>query len=164
MITKKTPVSTILKLLLIHRQNHAMQTMTRKTQYSLLLGFSFFAVMWAAINTTNPSMPVVNHIAPTEAHALIETGKTLVIDVREKSAYDKGHLPNAISVPIGELDKRMVEFEAQKTEEIIVYCNEGSKRGPRATHMLNNAGYPGAKNLSGGIEAWRKAMYLTLTK
>ncbi len=141
-----------------------MQTLTRKTQFSLLFGLGFFAVVWASINTSNSTMPMVNHITPTEAHALIESGNTLILDVREKDAYDKGHLPNAISVPIGKLDERMAEFEAQKAEEIIVYCNEGSKRGPRATSMLNNAGYPGAKNLSGGIEAWRKAMYLTLTK
>lgn len=139
-----------------------MQTMTRKTQFSLLLMLSFFAMIWAANNTSNSSMPIVNQIKPSEAHALIEAGKILVIDVREKSAFDKEHIPNAISVPIGELDERMGEFEAQKAEEIIVYCNKGSHRGPRATEKLNNAGYPEAKNLSGGIEAWRKAMYHTL--
>lgn len=141
-----------------------MQAAALKTNLLLLLGLGFFAIIWAANNISNTTMPIVNHIEPSEAHAIIEAGKPLVIDVREKEAFDKGHLPNAISVPIGQLDERMEEFEAQKTEEIIVYCNDGSKRGPKATEKLNNAGYPGAKNLNGGIEAWRKAMYQTLVK
>ncbi len=107
-------------------------------------------------------MPVVGQLKPVEAFALVQAGSTLVLDVREKDAYDNGHLPGAISVPIGELDKRIEEFDAHKAEEVIVYCNDGSRRGPVATDKMNKAGYPGAKNLNGGIEGWRKANYQTI--
>ncbi|MBE9564987.1 MAG: rhodanese-like domain-containing protein, partial [Proteobacteria bacterium] len=101
--------------------------------------------------------PIVNHITPTEASVLMESEKTLVLDVREKDAFEKGHLPNAVSVPIGELNKRLDEFHALKAEEVVVYCNDGSTRGPRATKQLNDAGFSKAKNLRGGAEGWKRA-------
>ncbi len=141
-----------------------MQTMTNKGQLALIAGASLLAIIWAANYSPARLCQLSVNLKPSEAFALIQTGRTLVLDVREKDAYDKGHLPGAISVPIGELDRRIGEFEAHKAEEVIVYCNDGSKRGPTATDKMNKAGYPRAKNLDGGIEGWRKADYQTITK
>jgi len=138
-----------------------MQGILSRAQLIVIVGASLLATRWAANYSSTASMPVVAQLRPAEAYALIQAGRVLVLDVREKEAYDKDHLPGAISVPIGELDARIGEFEADKADEIIIYCNDGSKRGPNATDKMNKAGYPGAKNLDGGIEGWRAANYKT---
>ena len=71
-------------------------------------------------------------------------------------------MPGAISVPIGELDKRLDEFSAYKAEDVVVYCNDGSTRGPRATKQLNDAGFSKAMNLKGGAEGWKRASLLMI--
>ena len=139
-----------------------MESTTSKNQLNLLIIVSIIIILWAVFNPFSPSMPKVDNINQIDAYTLIKAGKTLVLDVREKKAFDKGHLPNAISVPIGDLDKRIGEFEADKAKEIIVYCNDGSTRGPRGTKKLNDAGFARAKNLKGGVEGWKKAKYEVL--
>ena len=139
-----------------------MQAIESNRNSLVLIGLIFLALMWAVTSTDFKEDLNVNQIKPVAALALMEAGKILVLDVREKEAYDKGHLPNAILVPIGDLDKRINEFEAHKAEEVVVYCNDGRKRGPRATKKLNEAGYVGAKNLEGGVEGWKAASYLLI--
>ena len=140
-----------------------MKAIKIKPQSYFLLGFSLLAAIWAASSPTHSevNLSAVEHIELADAQKLVLIGKILILDVREKSAYDKDHLPNAIAVPIGELDKRLGEFTQYKNEEFIVYCNKGS-RGPKATGILNSAGFRGAKNLRGGIQAWRDASYATV--
>ena len=139
-----------------------MQAIHIDNKFIPLLGIGIVLAIWLSINPVGPSAPVVNHISPTEASALIESKDTLILDVREKEAFEKGHLPGAISVPIGELDKRLDEFSAHKAEDVVVYCNDGSTRGPRATKQLNDAGFSKAMNLKGGVEGWKKASLLMI--
>jgi rhodanese-related sulfurtransferase len=95
----------------------------------------------------------VPSISPESAYALMDS--VLIVDVRDRDAYEKEHLPRAVSLPIEELPSRSHEFATEKT--IVVYCSEGNKRGPKATKQLNDAGYGKAVNLEGGIESWRRA-------
>ncbi|VAW51284.1 hypothetical protein MNBD_GAMMA06-1886 [hydrothermal vent metagenome] len=134
-----------------------MQSVISNNKFMMLFSLIGFITIWVVANPIEPSTPIVNHISPIEASALIQSKNTLVLDVREEEAFNKGHLPNAVSVPIGELNKRLDELYALDAQEVIVYCNDGSTRGPRATKMLNDAGYPNAKNLKGGAEEWTKA-------
>ncbi|MDH5327848.1 MAG: rhodanese-like domain-containing protein [Gammaproteobacteria bacterium] len=133
-----------------------MQAIPR-TEIATLLGICLLVVLFAVSNAGKPTLstPHVESMSVSDAILLLAQTGVLVLDVREKSAYDKDHIPNAVSVPIGELERRLDEFATHKTKEIIVYCNEGSSRGPRATALLNKAGFVGAKNLIGGMEAWR---------
>ena len=139
-----------------------MKTMRVNNQFLLLIGASLLTVIWAVNYTPSPEFPGVRHLTPVEAMALIETGRALILDVREKDAFDKEYLAGAISVPIGELDNRIDEFESYKAEDVVIYCNDGSTRGPRATDKMNKAGYANAKNIDGGIEGWRTAKLVTV--
>lgn len=139
-----------------------MNTIARRNNRVFIMLAGLLAVAWALKFVSTPAMPEVAQITPVEVAALVETGRTLIIDVREKAAYEAGHLPGAISVPIGELDGRLEEFADQRAEDIVVYCNDGSTRGPRATDTMNRAGYGGARNLDGGVEGWRKAGFETV--
>ena len=140
-----------------------MQLLISNKNNYLLAGIAFFVALFtlnATLTTTSASdYPNVKYITPSDAFVLLNNENILVLDVREKDAFNRAHIQNAIAVPIGDLKQRLNEFEAHKTDDIVIYCNEGSIRGPKATAMLNEAGYGGAKNLKGGLDAWRENNY-----
>jgi rhodanese-related sulfurtransferase len=65
--------------------------------------------------------------------------------------------------PLELLPARLAQLEYAKAKKVVVYCGNGSTRGPRATSILNNAGFAHAVNLQSGIEGWRKAGLPTTT-
>ncbi|MFZ6010362.1 MAG: ArsR/SmtB family transcription factor [Bacteroidota bacterium] len=89
----------------------------------------------------------------------IDSGKVTILDVRPESEYKQGHIANAISIPIGELSKRLNELP--KRAEIVAYC-----RGPfcvyadEAVALLTKAGYK-ATRLEEGFPDW-KVQYLPI--
>ena len=141
-----------------------MKTLAIDRMKILGLGFGFIVLLLALYTNNEGSKLVVPQIRAAEAFALIKAGPILVVDVREKKAYDKGHIPGAISLPIGQIIAGTDGINVKTADEIVIYCNEGSKRGPKATKIFNDAGYPNAKNLEGGIEGWKKADYDIVSK
>ena len=102
------------------------------------------------------SRPNVKDVSVPEARALIDSG-AVVVDVREQSASSSSHIPGALLIPLDALAARMTDLGIDKAQPIVVYCNEGTRRGPEGTALLNKAGYSGAVNLKSGIEGWRAA-------
>lgn len=98
----------------------------------------------------------VTEVDLAEARALIESG-ALVVDVREQDVSAGSHIPGALLIPLGILARRMSELSIDKTRAVVVYCNEGTSRGPEGMAVLNSAGYANAVNLRSGIEGWRAA-------
>jgi rhodanese-related sulfurtransferase len=88
-----------------------------------------------------------------EAISLIEEG-ALVIDVRDGP---KTHIPGALLIPLEVLNAHLSKLEAAKARSIVVYCGDGSTRGPQAAHILTQAGFAHVVNLAPGIEGWRAA-------
>lgn len=119
---------------------------------SLFLAFVLLAI---AVTIAN-RRPQVEEVDVSGAKALIDAG-AVVVDVRESDVSSGSHIPGALLIPIGVLAQRVTELSSNKTRPVVVYCNEGTKRGPEGTAVLNNAGYAKAVNLKSGIEGWRAA-------
>lgn len=85
----------------------------------------------------------------------MRAGTVLVLDVRPPVEYRAGHIPEAISLPVGELVRRMAELPAGV--DIVAYC-----RGPycvmayQAVEALRSAGRP-ARRLRDGFPEWQAA-------
>lgn len=79
------------------------------------------------------------------------TGTGIIVDVREHAEYAFGHMPNAISMPLGELSARMNELS--KDETIYVICRSGS-RSALAAQQLTNAGFKNIYNTLPGMNAY----------
>jgi rhodanese-related sulfurtransferase len=77
-----------------------------------------------------------------------------LLDVRPKEEYRAGHLPQALSLPLEELEARLSELPTEK--EIVAYC-----RGPycvfadEAVAVLRAHGYQ-ARRLEEGVPDWRQ--------
>ena len=99
---------------------------------------------------------LVSHVSTGEAKALWDSG-ALVIDVREADESRPAHVPGALLIPLEALSAALPRLAAFRDTPVIVYCNGGAGRGPRATALLNQNGFSRAVNLQSGFEGWRKA-------
>ncbi len=79
----------------------------------------------------------------------------MVLDVREKGAYDSGHIPGARHLPRGQLELRVNDDLPDPTVRIVVACEFG-KISTLAAATLRQLGYMRAAALDGGMKAWRE--------
>jgi rhodanese-related sulfurtransferase len=93
-------------------------------------------------------------ISPQQAVILMshESG-SLVLDVREDSEYQSGHIKDSIHIPMGALASRVSELDKYKNKNIILGCRSGSRSG-RACSILKKHGFEKVHNLRGGVLAW----------
>jgi hydroxyacylglutathione hydrolase len=96
-------------------------------------------------------------VAKTDAKALaprLSRGEVTVLDVRNRSEYEAGHLPGSLHIPVGYLEGRLAEIPRDKP--IIVQCQSGA-RSAIATSVLQRLGVTNATDLTGGFTGWRDA-------
>ena len=99
----------------------------------------------------------VKEVLLEEARALIAAG-ALVLDVRERVAYETRHIAGAMLAPVTVLSAAIpLSLEHARTKPIVVYCGEGTALGPEGTYLLNKAGFAQAVNLKSGIQGWAAA-------
>jgi hydroxyacylglutathione hydrolase len=77
-----------------------------------------------------------------------------VLDVRNRSEWNEGHLPGARLIPLPELASRLDELRG--LESIAVHCQGGS-RSAVAASLLRAAGFEDVMNVEGGYSAWLQA-------
>jgi phage shock protein E len=72
----------------------------------------------------------------------------LFIDVRTEQEFAEGSVPNAINIPLSDIEKRLAEFKS--TKKIVVFCRSGSRSNQAKTRLEKN----GITNIidGGGIE------------
>ena len=78
----------------------------------------------------------------------------VVLDVREKDAFEDGHIPTARHLPRGQLELRVNDELPDPTLRIVVCCEFG-KISTLATRTLRDLGFLRAAALDGGLKAWR---------
>jgi rhodanese-related sulfurtransferase len=98
--------------------------------------------------------------APIEAQELagrIAAGSPpVVLDVRTREEYARGHVPGAINIPHDELAGRLAELPGDRSEEIVVHCQSGRRAG-MAEAVLGEHGYTQLRDLTGHWQGWQAA-------
>jgi len=82
----------------------------------------------------------------------------VILDIREKEAFDAGHAPGAKHLPRGQLELRVDAELPDPTVRILTVCEFG-KISTLAAATLRELGYGRAAALDGGMKAWREAGY-----
>jgi adenylyltransferase/sulfurtransferase len=77
--------------------------------------------------------------------------KFVLLDVREPYEVAISNLPGSTLIPLGTLPRNVSRLAAG--DEIVVYCRTGV-RSAQAVDFLQKSGFPGARNLVGGINLW----------
>lgn len=88
--------------------------------------------------------------------------KFLLVDVREESEFAKDHLPGAIHLGKGVIERDIEQRVPKLDSEMILYCG-GGFRSALAADNLQKMGYTNVTSMDGGIRGWREKGY-PLTK
>jgi len=97
----------------------------------------------------------VPSITAAEAHKIVDSEKpedVTVLDVRQPTEYENGHIPGAHLIPLSELQARLEELD--KDKKTLVYCRSGN-RSRSGSEILLTAGFREVLNMEGGINAWQ---------
>jgi rhodanese-related sulfurtransferase len=96
---------------------------------------------------------MLNHeISATEAAALIKTGQTRLIDVRELWEFATSHVDCSLLIPMGEIPARANQ-EFDPDERLVIMCHHGV-RSLNVTVWLRSQGFEQTQSMRGGIDAW----------
>jgi len=79
---------------------------------------------------------------------------TVIVDVREPHEYIKGHIENAINIPLGKFPDKLNSLEKHKSHPIIIVCQSGSRAVP-ACKTLTKANFEQVFNMIGGMQSWQ---------
>ena len=82
----------------------------------------------------------------------------LLVDVREESEFAKDHLPGAIHLGKGIIERDIEARVPQLATEMILYCG-GGYRSALAADNLQKMGYTNVISMDGGIREWREKGY-----
>jgi rhodanese-related sulfurtransferase len=92
----------------------------------------------------------------------------LLIDIRSANDFNGvgdskyGHIQNAMSIPILELESKFEDLDSFKEKEIVTMC-PGGGLSLAAVEVLTEAGFKNVKSLKGGTDLWHKKGYPTTT-
>ena len=78
-----------------------------------------------------------------------------LVDVREESEWAKDHLPQAVHLGKGVIERDIEKAIPQTDTPIILYCG-GGFRSALAAENLQRMGYTNVWSMDGGIRGWRE--------
>lgn len=117
---------------------------------------------WTTVDTYLSNLPEgFNAISADNANlALLEGEEFVVVDVREVSEYEGGHLPGALNAPTREFGDFLSEIPTDGSILVVGSVGHRSALGMMALQML---GYGDVSNLANGFNAWSAAGYEVVT-
>jgi rhodanese-related sulfurtransferase len=81
-----------------------------------------------------------------------------LIDVREESEFAKDHLPGAVHLGKGVIEREIEEKFPDTTAPLVLYCG-GGFRSVLAADNLQKMGYTDVLSMDGGVRGWRAKGY-----
>jgi rhodanese-related sulfurtransferase len=87
----------------------------------------------------------------------IESGAApVILDVRSRSEFARGHVPGARHIPFWRISRRIGELAIPRDSELVVYCGHGP-RAAIAGRALRRRGFTRITYLEGHFSKWRGA-------
>jgi rhodanese-related sulfurtransferase len=105
----------------------------------------------------------VRELTVDQVKAKFDRGEKFhLVDVREESEWAKDHLPGAIHLGKGVIERDVEQRIPDPGAEIVLYCG-GGFRSALAADNLQKMGYTNVVSMDGGVRGWRERGY-PLTK
>lgn len=100
------------------------------------------------------SAGTVADVSPEEMEQRRLTGRVELVDVRNSSEWEAGHLAGARNLPLGRLAERLGELPRDRT--LVVHCQSGARAGV-AVSLLQARGFRDVLHLAGDFAGWKAA-------
>ncbi|HVE48719.1 MAG TPA: rhodanese-like domain-containing protein [Casimicrobiaceae bacterium] len=110
-------------------------------------------LVWPLVQRRFSPMKPIGTLGATH---LINTRDAVLVDLRESKDYEAGRVPNAVHIPLSQLDARGSELAKHAARPLVAYCENGS-RSRLAAATLAKQGFAEIYLLNGGFRAWKDA-------
>ncbi len=90
-----------------------------------------------------------------QARADHESGKVLMIDIREKQEHATGVAQGAVLLPMSQLAQRIGEIPKQSDQPVLLICNT-QNRSRAVTEALQEQGFTNIRYVNGGMSEWAR--------
>jgi rhodanese-related sulfurtransferase len=105
----------------------------------------------------------IHEVTIVDVKAKLDRGeKFLLVDVREESEYAADHLPGAVHLGKGTIERDVEDRVPDQNTPMVLYCG-GGFRSALAADNLQKMGYTNVLSMDGGIRGWREKGFV-LTK
>lgn len=96
------------------------------------------------------------NVTASDAVRMANRDSAVILDVRTEEEFRKGHILNALNIPLGLLESKTAELQKYKSHPMIIVCKSGN-RSNQAAGVLKKQGFEQLFNLSGGMLSWESA-------
>ena len=104
----------------------------------------------------------MSEISPQDLKARLDARQApLLLDVRQDWETKISRLPNAVHIPIEEIELRVDELN--RDDAIVVYCHAGV-RSAAVAEYLRSLGFRDVRNLAGGLDLWARTVDPTMRR
>jgi rhodanese-related sulfurtransferase len=111
------------------------------------------------LKIVNDAKSKVKETTVDEVKQKLDDGeKFLLVDVREESEFAKDHLPGAIHLGKGVIERDIETRVPDEKTPMILYCG-GGFRSAMAAENLQKMGYTNVLSMDGGVREWREKRY-----
>ena len=101
----------------------------------------------------------VREVTIDEVKQRVESSEKFnLVDVREESEWAAGHLPGAIHLGRGIIERDIEKRFPDTGTELVLYCG-GGFRSALVAESLGKMGYTNVKSMDGGFRGWRERRY-----
>ena len=97
---------------------------------------------------------VIPEVTPREADLLRANPRAALVDVREESEWEQGHIPGAHHVAKSYLEQQIEAYVPDRATPVVLYC-AGGVRSLFAGQTLRAMGYRDVVSMSGGFQQWK---------
>ncbi len=119
---------------------------------ALTLASGFIVAVRMRETLQRPAMANLAEPTCVEPESLRGRSNTVILDVRSPQEFAQGHVDGAINIPLEALAQRASELAHDAS--VVTVCGKGGGRSERAAEQLRANGFPSARSLCGGTQAW----------
>ncbi len=133
-----------------------MENITNFIQHHwvLCLIFAVLAVLVFIFEAIFGQQAAKNMLSPQETVQLMNKDEAIVVDIRSRDAFVRGHIIHSVHLPLTDLAKDLKKITQHKHKTIVVVCAQGMESS-KAVKIIEENEFSQVKILKGGIAAWR---------
>lgn len=114
------------------------------------------ATAWALVSAAcADSVAEGDAVTLDQARADLESGRAVLIDIREREEHATGVAAGAVLLPMSQISKRLAEIPAQPDKPVLLICNT-QNRSRSTLKALRERGYAHVKFVQGGMSEWAR--------
>jgi rhodanese-related sulfurtransferase len=129
--------------------------MMRSSKKSIqqLIGVVIFSLITAVLSYGCSESNAADHVTLEQARAEFESGKAVLVDIRETPEHKTGIADGAVLLPMSELTQKPNLLPKNPDQPVLLICNT-QNRSKATLQLLKQQGYQNIRYVEGGMSQW----------